>query len=330
MTMSFERSALGFVGILFVALLTVAVSDPLIGATATPKVSMLLPERAAKAEVVGWKTESMAFAGNSAVSLTDTFKRMGYDLKSGISGHNIVPRIFIASLPSDMSDIRENEVRKLVFFKSILPLVLHANEEISAERRRLWQLRYQIVMGEGVDPIDRLWLEVMTERYRVKEAAIGVELIDSLLRCADVIPPSLALAQAAEESGWGTSRYVREGNAIFGQWAFSPSGNLTPGQRDEGKSHGIRAFSSLLDSVKAYALNLNSHRSYREFREAREEIRGIGATVDGMALAGRLKSYSERGMNYVRAISAIIDVNNLRHLDKARLGDLPRVTGPSI
>lgn len=329
-TMNFERGALGAIGILLVALLTVAVSDPLTGASATSKVSVPLPERAAKAEPLDWEPASASLAGSSASGLTDVFARMGYDLESVISGHGVVPRVFISALPSDMSNIRENEARKLVFFKSILPLVLHTNEEILTERRRLWQLRYQMVMGEGIDPIDKLWLEVTAERYRVKETSVSVGLIDTLLRCADIIPPSLALAQAAEESGWGTSRYVREGNAIFGQWAISPSGNLTPGRRDEGKSHGIKAFSTLLDSVRAYALNLNSHRSYREFREAREEIRGIGATVDGMILVGRLKSYSERGMNYVRAISTIIDANNLRRLDKARLDDLPTAVSPLI
>ena len=151
----------------------------------------------------------------SADHLSRTFARLGYDLESVVRKDQPVPRVFLASLPRDMKEIREIKTRKALFFKSILPLVLQVNEEILEDRKRLWGLRTAMRMGRQISAVDRLWLSVVRDRYRVKS-----DDIDELLRRVDVIPPSIALAQAAEESGWGTSRFVREGNAIFGQWTF--------------------------------------------------------------------------------------------------------------
>ena len=157
---------------------------------------------------------------------------------------------------------------------------------------------------------------VMSERYGVKKNPL-----ETLLKLVDIIPPSLALAQAAEESGWGTSRFVREGNAVFGQWTFSSAGSLVPADRDENKKHKIRAFPNLLDSVRAYALNLNTHAAYRQFRKVRSDLRLKGAPLDGLLLVDYLKRYSQRGQKYVEAIRALIKVNQLYRFDDARLRD---------
>jgi Bax protein len=261
----------------------------------------------------------------TAQSLSQTFRELGYDLKRVRAGEAKVPRLFLASLPGDLKDVRETAVRKSLFFKTVLPLVLQVNEEILRDRRRLWKIHYQKSLGERIGPADRLWLTVTAERY-----GIASDNIQGLLKRVDVIPPSMALAQAAEESGWGTSRFVQEGNAVFGQWTYSDSGSLVPARRGDDKSHKVKAFSSLHESVRAYATNLNTHRAYKRFRGVRASLRTEGAPLDGHLLAEHLTSYSERGPAYVITIKSLIEMNKLRHLDDARLGDEDTAPAPII
>jgi len=252
-----------------------------------------------------WKTSG---------GLSKSFKQLGYDLDSVRSGESTVPRLFLASLPADIIHIRKATVRKALFIKTMLPLVLQANEEILRDRRRLWFIHYQINLGKKLEPEDRLWLEGISERYGFNKVSLPV-----LLKRVDIIPPSLALAQAAKESGWGTSRFVREGNALFGQWTFSDIESLLPSRRDQGKQHRVRTFSSLLDSVRAYAHNLNTHKAYEKLRRIRNELRQKGAPVDGLFLVESIKKYSATGESYVRDIRILIEGNNLHHLDNAQL-----------
>jgi Bax protein len=258
-------------------------------------------------------------------ALSKTFKQLGYDLDLVRSGEAAVPRLFLASLPSDIKNIREVSVKKALFFQTLLPLVLQTNEELLRDRRRLWKLHFQNSLSQKPGPADRLWLMVISERYGVK-----TNRIETLLKRVDIIPPSMALAQAAEESGWGTSRFAREGNAVFGQWTFSNAGNLVPADRDKNKTHKIRAFPNLLDSVRAYAHNLNTHKAYRKLRKVRSELRLKGAPLDGMLLVDKLKSYSQRGQKYVEGIRTMIRRNRLQHFDDARLRDGNSGTRPLI
>jgi len=263
-------------------------------------------------------TVASGAVGASAHALSSAFGAMGYHFDKVITGELAVPRMFLASLPDDISKVRENKQRKELFFSLILPLVLQVNEEILVDRKRLWKLRFQARIGKKSTAADRLWLEVMTERYRIKPGN-PVKNIDTLIQRVDIVPPSLALAQAAEESGWGTSRFVREGNAIFGQWTFDETKGVIPKGRDKGKTHAIKAFPNLTASVRAYARNLNTHRAYREFRQTRAVVRRQGGPLEGRLLAGRLTRYSERGQAYVSSLRGLIDTNNLHHLDDARL-----------
>ncbi len=272
-------------------------------------------------------TVASGATGGTAHALSTAFGAMGYHFDKVISGGSSVPRLFLAALPEDLAAVPENKKRKALFFSSVLPLVLQVNEEILAERKRLWKLRFRVRLGNKPDAVDRLWLEVMSERYRIAQHD-PVADIDALIGRVDMIPPSLALAQAAEESGWGTSRYVREGNAIFGQWTFSPKNSLVPRKRDAGKKHRVKAFARLIDSVRAYARNLNTHRAYREFRKTRAVVRRQGGPLDGRMLAGRLTSYSERGPEYVATLRGLIDTNKLQPLDDARLDN--DTDGPAI
>lgn len=252
-----------------------------------------------------WKTSGGLFK---------TFKQLGYDLDRVRSGKTAVPRLFLASLPSDIIHIREATARKALFFKTVLPLVLQVNEGILRDRRRLWFINFQINLGKKPGPEDRLWLLGLAERYGFKKI-----FLPELLKRVDIIPPSLALAQAAKESGWGTSRFVREGNALFGEWTFSKNKSLLPSRRDQDKQHRVRIFSSLLNSVQAYAHNLNTHKAYEKFRRLRSGLRLKGEKVDGLLLVGSIRNYSELGVRYVRDIRDLIQGNNLHRLDDARL-----------
>ncbi len=252
-----------------------------------------------------WKTSG---------GLSEIFQQLGYELDRVRSDKTAVPRFFLASLPGDIIKIREVSVRKALFFRTMLPLVLQVNEEILRDRRRLWFVQFQIKLGKRPGPEDRLWLIGLAERYGLKKVSIP-----ALLKRVDVIPPSMALAQAAKESGWGTSRFVREGNAVFGQWTFSEIESLLPSKRDNNKQHRVRAFSSLLESVRAYTHNLNTHRAYDKLRSVRKIIRQKGTPLEGLLLVENIKNYSELGEKYVRDIRNLIESNNLHRLDDARL-----------
>jgi Bax protein len=339
----FENGAVVFIAALIVVLVGITISDPPAQATTAPKAGLRLsaslpiplaiplavpPKRTLldRGAVLESALDLDRAIGRATTrALLDTFAGLEYDLESLLSGDGRVPRIFLASLPPDIAKVREAGVRKSIFFKSVLPLILQVNEEILAERRRLWDLRYRARLGQRLDAIDRLWLAGRFERYDVAPGEF-----DELLGRMDIIPPSLALAQSAEESGWGTSRFVREGNALFGQWVFSDDRHMTPGRRDAGKTHRIKAFGTLVDSVRAYAHNLNIHRAYTGFRRDRAAMRGGGRPLDGMVLAGRLTRYSERRQGYVKTIRSIISGNRLRRLDDARLHDGKPGSEPAI
>lgn len=252
----------------------------------------------------------------SVSALVDAFQKVDYRLDAVRKGDQPVPRIIVEKLPADLHRLESLSQRKRVFIKLILPLVLYVNEQILSERGRLVELREDVDrFGRIPDPRDRAWLARMGERY-----GLDTLDIDALLRRIDMIPPSLAVAQAAEESGWGSSRFAREGNAVFGQYTYVSGSGLVPLQRDKDRSHEVRSFSRLLDSVGAYMFNLNYHRAYGKFRRTREHQRKSRGRIDGYALAGTLERYSERGGAYVKTIRAIIKSGGLRALDRARLG----------
>lgn len=264
-------------------------------------------------EVSATGSEIEAASLYNAQSIADTFERMGYHLDSVRDGETRVPRVFLAKLPDDMPSLQQIELRKTVFFKTLLPLVLKENERILNDRRRLYRLRTELRLGHTLDAVDRLWLSVMSDRYETEDNDF-----DELLRRVDIVPPSLALAQAAEESGWGTSRFARHGNAIFGQWTFKGRG-LIPEDREDGKTHKVKKFDSIDQSVAAYMHNLNTHDAYGVLRVKRAAFRKAGAALSGEALAKTLTRYSERGEDYVSTILTIMNANELSPLDDARL-----------
>lgn len=231
-----------------------------------------------------------------------------------------VPRTFLARLPENLPDITDAKRRKQQFVSVMLPIILRANELILADRGRLMAIRDRIERDGSAGKRQRNWLEGIARTHRVKlSTPATVDQVNQLLFRIDVIPPSLALAQAAMETGWGTSYFAQEANALFGEWTWNEEEGILPRARDEGKTHRIKSFEYLLDSVRSYMINLNRHTSYRDLRDRRAELRDHNLVVTGSALAPSLIDYSERGADYVSDILSIIDYNDLDGLDSARL-----------
>lgn len=324
----FERCAVALLGAMVVVLIATATHRPLDVRTVAPKATFLdvasapIPPRY-EFDAFGFEDATAAIPQGQSVqpkhtvaTVFNTFAEMGYHLDAVLAGRDPVPRLILARMPADLEDVAEAKVRKAIFVQTVLPLVLKVNEEILKDRQRLWKIRVAKASGRKLDALDRLWIAVASDRYKV-----GRGDLDALLARIDIVPPSIALAQAAEESGWGTSRFAREGNAIFGQWTFSRSRGLTPKERAEGQTHRIRTFENLLESVRAYALNLNTHGAYREFRRVRASLRGEGRRLTGMPLLPTLTAYSERGGDYLRNLYQIMTINDLVRADVVRLRD---------
>jgi Bax protein len=227
-----------------------------------------------------------------AVHLQAVFETLDYDLEAVRRGGATVPRVYVIALPGDLSQVAPTEERKALFLSTVLPLVLIANEELRKLRARIQALSEQARPSED----DEAWLDRVRARYGV----VPDQGIDELLRRADEVPVSLALAQSIEESGWGTSRFARVGNALFGQrtWSKTASG-VVPTGRDERQTFRVSAYMNLMGAVRSYMHNLNTHPTYEALRAERARQRAAGQPVDGYALAGTLRGYSERGEAYV-------------------------------
>ena len=247
--------------------------------------------------------------------MTRRFEQIGYRLE-GVRDGDDVPRLFLASLPRDLPAVDSVDERKRLFIKALLPHILRVNETILEERSRLQRLAQRNADGLVIAPSDQAWLEELAVRYGESADDLG-----ALLRRHDVVPPSLALAQSIEESGWGTSRFALHGNALFGQRTFDAGDGMVPKQRAAGEQHEVKSFDHLHESVLTYVLNLNRHTAYKEFRRLREAMRGKDAPLNGTVLAGSMTRYSERGQEYVETIRTIMRTNGLAAFDGAKLQD---------
>lgn len=259
---------------------------------------------------------------------------IGFDLRSVRHGAGAVPRLMLAALPHDLAKIDEIEHRKKLFFSAILPLVLTANEAVARERARLLRLRDQVAAGESLTADDRRWIADLAMRYRAVETQERSDRIvradiERLLRKVDIVPPSLALAQAAVESGWGSSRFARQGNALFGQRGWNEREGMVPKDREDDASYVVRSYPSLIDSVASYIHNLNSHPSYGQLRSLRAEMRSRGETLDSIRLAGALENYAEIGDEYIDKLRDVIRQNRLAEFDRATLGPALAAALPS-
>ncbi len=241
---------------------------------------------------------------SSAARLNLALDRMGYRLEAVAAGQAEVPPLFLPHIPGDIDDLPDIEGKKAVFLRVMLPLVLAADEEIAAERSRLLDIMNRKANRLHIAASDQAWLADLAERYEVEDGNLR-----KLLSRVDVVPPSLALAQSAEESGWGTSKLVRRSRNLFGH-TVEVSADGT----------GMRNFTTLYEAVRAYVHNLNTHRAYEGLRRVRAQTRSDGVRPDGHALAAALSTYSERGDAYVQTIRSLIRHNELVRYDQAHLG----------
>jgi Bax protein len=273
-----------------------------------------------RASIAMYKPDAI-LAFNSPHTLTRHFATIGYDLDAVRKDGASVPRLFLARVPDGLADVKQSSQRKDVFLSVMLPLVLEVNEQVQRKRAQLLVMEAKQAAGQPLTAEQQKRLEAIAAEY-----GTSPDRLDILLRRVDAVPPSLALAQAAIESGWGTSRFILEGNAVFGEWTWDDAG-LVPQGREQGKSHKIRSFEQLLDSVGSYIHNLNTHAAYRSFREKRLSMRDEGKRLSGLSLVPTLISYSELKGKYLGLLRNIIVTNDLQPLDEARLRGNPAPRG---
>ncbi len=232
----------------------------------------------------------------------------------------VVPEVDVAESMPDFRNYTDVKAKKLDFFEYLLPMIRNANERVFSQRQRLKTIAAAIEAGESLTRADRKFVNEIGARHKVD---VGDEIdagdLAELLVRIDVVPASLILAQAANESAWGTSRFARTANNLFGIWCFSPGCGVTPRQRDEGLTHEVRRFDTVADGVHYYLRMINSNRAYAPLRKKRAELRAAGEPVTGMALAEGLLRYSERGEAYVDEIQAMIRYNELGEYNLARV-----------
>ena len=205
--------------------------------------------------------------------------------------------------------IENTNQRKDFFIQIILPLILQENNNIKLDRKRL----FSIINKSNNTSLEKKWLEKKYKQY-----GINSKDLSTLKIRMDEIPVSLAIAQAAKETGWGTSRFAQEGNALFGQWTWSGEG-LKPKDAEKGEGHKVMKFNVLQASVRAYQRNLNTHSTYKDFRKARAEFRDLNKPLDSIELSRFLNKYAETGNQYVEVLQKIIIQNKLKDFDDAKL-----------
>ena len=244
----------------------------------------------------------------NAETTSNLFDDLGYDLKGVRAGQKVKP-IYLTKLPRDLKTLGDTKKKRELFIKIILPLILDENEKISEDRKKLFK-----ILGKNFNTVgERVWLKRRFKEYKIEDKDLA-----KLKMRMDIIPVSLAIAQAANESGWGTSRFALEGNALFGQWTWSKKG-ISPKKKDPNQTHKILQFQILKASVRAYKNNLNTHNAYQEFREVRAQLREEGKKATGLDLAKYIKSYAAIGEKYVIIIEDIIERNALTDFDNANL-----------
>jgi Bax protein len=241
-------------------------------------------------------------------TVLNLFKDVDYDLGQ-VRSEKLVKPIYFTQFPKDLDGLKNTQLKKETFIKIVLPLVVAENEKISADRKKL------IILSDKkftTDP-EKQWIRQKLLEYKVKKG----DLKELLVRM-DIIPASIALAQAAKESGWGTSRFALEGNAIFGQWTWSGQG-IAPLDRASNKNHKILKFPILRASVKAYKNNLNTHKSYSKFREKRLNLREKNKKISGLELTETLNNYAQTGSEYTKILNQIIKQNRLTDFEPVSL-----------
>ena len=244
----------------------------------------------------------------NASTIKQLFEDTNYTLKD-VRKTKLVKPVALTLLPNEIKMIESTSKRKEFFIQIVLPLILQENSNIKIDRKRL----FSIINKSNNTVLEKKWLEKKYKQYGVPSRDLSTLKIRM-----DEVPVSLALAQAAKETGWGTSRFAQEGNALFGQWTWSGEG-LKPKDADKSEGHKVMKFNVLQASVRAYQRNLNTHSTYKDFRQERAKLRDKGEPLDSMILSKFLNKYAETGDQYVEVLQKIIKQNNLQDFDDAKL-----------
>ncbi len=273
--------------------------------------------------------ESNDPANNFEVSnykdLFELYGKLNYTPEAWQSGIREVPRVYLPLIGEKWGSGRSNELtvdnKKRLFFRTLAPLILRGNELIMVDRQRLSDIRSSHKKNAAISEKDKSWVLKLAKVYKVdaKDDEVTSTLMDTLWKKVDIVPASLALAQAAEESGWGTSRFAAKGNAVYGQWTWGSNAITPEKQRKDLGNYGIASFETLQQSISAYMLNLNTHNAYSDLREKRAQLREKDEKITGHILAGQLTKYSERGEEYVKSLRSLMEHNKLDPTDDAYL-----------
>lgn len=244
------------------------------------------------------------------------------DLQKGNQGSSNlpIPRVYLTNLPDNLGKLPIPK-KKQLFIAIMVPLILKTNELILEDRAKLLAIQKKVKGEITLSKLERQLLVKQLKYYKLKPVPTPALIpYEELLKRMDIIPPSLALAQAATESGWGTSRFARQGNALYGQWVWGDDEEgIVPEQRNEGATHKVKKFPYLLQSVIGYARNLNTSFAYPDFRNVREKMRAQNQQLSGIALSQTLLKYSERGQVYLGELKALIIRNKFYQYDFANL-----------
>ncbi len=258
---------------------------------------------------------------NEGEDVTKRFAAYGYNLAEIKRGEADVPNLFLEQLPRELTNIDDTDMKKELFIASLLPPILKVNEYIEYERSKLLQIISDIEINGKATNSDLYWLRRKLARYRMDELTPDnlFSSLEELNKRMNIIPPSLALTQAAIETGWGTSRFAQQANALYGQWTWDDDSGIIPLEREHGETHSIRRFNNLISAVEGYALNLNTHPAYEDFRTERSKFATAEDIVINDDMLFTLLYYSERGFEYIDNLNSIIQENNLSSFDEAKL-----------
>lgn len=274
----------------------------------TPKLEVIEPIKVQPA------ISPINFNITSLSELTNIFNRLKYDRKNCTENNCEIPPITFNKVSKNWKSVSRElpvTIKKELFFRLMTPLILIANEKIEVEK--------EIIENSEINSPA---LKKIALKYRIIKHAnspFNETLRKKLLQNVDIIPPSLALAQAAEESGWATSRFAIEGNAFFGQWDYSGKGMKPLRQRTDLGNYRVARFDTPLASVDGYMLNINCNKAYQKFRDLRSQLRAKNKPLTGEALSVTLDKYSERGIAYTKSLRTIINYNKLQPIDFASL-----------
>jgi Bax protein len=249
-----------------------------------------------------WKQLEIYFKKNNFDPFTITEQELNY-----------LP--ILSSLPSDFDQLQDVKLKKKLFYLITLPIVHESNRLILDDREMVINIEKKFLRADLNENEVNETVRIAV-KYKLDYSTIDLKLFRDLKQRINIIPVSLALAQAIVESGWGQSRFALEGNALYGQWTTNEQKGIIPEDRDEDKTHAVRKFENLKQSVQAYMHNINTHRAYYSFRVVRRIAERVQYTDPISAKVKFLAAYAEIGQEYVDKLELIIESNKLREFDR--------------